>query len=43
METARIRNQKMDVEVMAIRIGMGLMEVCGMLMLLCGVFEIQLF
>lgn len=43
METTRIRNQKTNVEVMAIRIGMGLMEVFGMLMLLCGLFEIQLF
>jgi len=43
METVKIRNQKINVEIMAIRLGMGVMEIAGMIMFLCGMFEVQLF
>ncbi len=43
MNTASVREQKTSFEVVAIRVGMGIMEVCGMLMLLCGIFEVQPF
>ena len=43
MNTARVKEQKISFDIMAIRVGMGIMEFCGMLMLLCGIFEVQLF
>ena len=43
MNTARVKEQRAALDIMAIRVGMGIMEVCGVLMLLCGIFEVQLF
>ena len=43
MNTLRIQYNKIDVEKIMITLGMTLMEVTGLVLLFCGIFDIRLF
>lgn len=43
MNTLRLQYSKMDVEKIMITLGMTLMEVSGIVLLICGLFDIRIF
>ncbi len=43
MNTLRVQYNKIDIEKMMIMLGMALMEVTGLILLFCGLYDIRIF
>ena len=43
MNTLRVQYNKIDIEKMMIMLGMAFMEVTGLILLFCGLYDIRIF